>query len=112
MRIYTDHNGVAVNAISRLADGTNVEGHVYQVLAGTKTLAVEFQRGGVAANGVNGVTNEALLNIVQHRLEFLNRQFPCAENAAAIKGVVDALFQLEARTLDRLARSVEGMEVA
>ena len=33
MRIHTDHNGVAVNAISKLADGTDVQGHVYQVLA-------------------------------------------------------------------------------
>ncbi len=26
MRIHTDHNGVAVNAISKLADGTDVQG--------------------------------------------------------------------------------------
>lgn len=29
MRIHTDHNGVAVNAIYRLSDGTDVEGHRY-----------------------------------------------------------------------------------
>lgn len=112
MRIHTDHNGVAVNAISSLSDGTNVDGHLYQVLAGRKTLTVEFQLGGVAANGVNGVTNEALLAIVRHRLEYLNRLFPCAENEKAIDGVSDALFQLEARTLQRQARGVEGKEVA
>ena len=55
MRIHTDHNGVAVNAISKLADGTDVEGHQYQVLAGPMVLTVDFQRGGVATNGVNGV---------------------------------------------------------
>lgn len=45
MRIFTDQNGVAVNAISQLHDGTNVEGHVYQILAGSKNSNVEFQLG-------------------------------------------------------------------
>lgn len=58
MRIYTDHNGVAVNAISFLSDGTNVKGHHYQVLAGPKMLTVEFQLGGAADNGVNGMASK------------------------------------------------------
>ena len=50
MRIHTDDNGVAVNAISKTADGTDVEGHLYQVLAGPKTVHLEFQMGAVKEN--------------------------------------------------------------
>lgn len=109
MRIHTDHNGVAVNAIYMLADGTVVEGHVYQVLAGPKVLNVEFQLGPVKENGVTGVTNEALLAIVLHRLRFLDSKFPCAENTVAIGGLMSALEALERRTQGRIARGVEGL---
>ena len=68
MRIHTDHNGVAVNAISTLADGSDVEGHLYQVLIGPKTLSLEFQNGPVKEAGVNGLTNEALLAVLAHRI--------------------------------------------
>lgn len=112
MRIHTDHNGVAVNAISRLADGTDAEGHHYQVLAGTKTLTVDFQRGGVVDNGVNGVTNEALLAILIHRTKFLDGKFPCDENKRAIQHMEEALCNLEVRSARRITRGVEGKEVA
>ena len=45
MRIHTDHNGVAVNAISTLTDGSDVEGHLYQVLIGPKTGSSPRTRG-------------------------------------------------------------------
>ena len=112
MRIYTDHNGVAVNAISKLADGTDVEGHQYQVLAGPMMLTVNFQRGGVATNGVNGVTNKALLAILIHRTEFLDSKFICDENKWAIGWMKKALMSLEARTARRITRGVEGKEAA
>lgn len=112
MRIYTDHNGVAVNAISSLADGTDVEGHEYQILSGPKTTAISFQLGGVADNGVNGLTNEALMNVVLHRLKFLDAKFPCEENKQAIAHLSTSLAALESRTAGRMARGVEGQEVA
>lgn len=112
MRIYTDHNGVAVNAISSLADGTDVEGHEYQILSGPKTTAISFQLGGVADNGVNGLTNEALMNVVLHRLLFLDAKFPCEENKRAIAHLSTSLAALESRTAGRMARGVEGQEVA
>lgn len=111
MRIHTDHNGVAVNAISALSDGTNVEGHYYQVLAGPKNLIVEFQFGGVADNGVNGVTNEALLAILIHRMKFLDGKFGCDENKRAIQHMEEALCNLEVRSARRIARGVEGKDV-
>ncbi len=117
MRIYTDDNGVAVNAISKTADGTDVEGHLYQVLAGPKTvhlefLHLEFQMGAVKENGVNGLTNEALLAALIHRTNVLNKRFPCRENALAITNMEQALMWLEKRTNDRKARQVEGLQVA
>ncbi|MCK5617016.1 hypothetical protein KAR91_84925 [Candidatus Pacearchaeota archaeon] len=38
MRIHNDHNGVAVNSISILADGTNVEGHQYEIISGSAII--------------------------------------------------------------------------
>lgn len=112
MRIHTDHNGVAVNAISSLSDGTNVEGHEYQVLAGVKSTSISFQRGAVATNGVNGMTNEALLAILIHRTKFLDSKFGCDENKRAIGHMEEALVNLEVRTARRMVRGVEGKEVA
>jgi hypothetical protein len=112
MRIHTDHNGVAVNAISRLADGAEVEGHQYQVLAGSATSEINFQLGPVGEHGVNGLTNEALLSILIHRTGFLNHKFPCRENSIAITNMEQALMWLEKRTSDRLDRNVEGKNLA
>ena len=112
MRIHTDHNGVYVNAISRLADGTDVEGHRYDMIAGNHLTFVEFQRGGVADNGVNGTTNEALLAILIHRTKFLDAKFGCDENKRAIQHMEEALVNLEVRSARRIVRGVEGKEVA
>lgn len=112
MRIHTDDNGVAVNAISTLADGKGVAGHLYQVLAGQKSLSVEFQHGAVKENGVNGITSEALLAILIHRTEVLNKLFPCRENSIAITKMQEALMWFDKRTADRKARGVEGLEKA
>lgn len=112
MRIYTDHNGVAVNAISALADGTQVEGHRYDILAGSNTSTVLFQNGPVKEVGVNGVTNEALLAVLIHRTKFLDAKFPCDENKRAIQHLEEALVNLEVRTARRIARGVEGVNIA
>ena len=57
----------------------------------------------------NGVTQEALLAIVQDRLEgFQAGAFACEENAQALEHVKAALEALQSRTLNRLAAGVEG----
>jgi len=112
MRIHTDHNSVAVNAIKTTADGKDVDGHLYQVLAGPKTVTLEFQMGAVKENGVNGLTTEALLAALIHRTNVLNQRFPCRENSLAITNMEQALMWLEKRTKDRQARNVEGLEAA
>ena len=108
MRIHTDHNGVAVNAISTLTDGSDVEGHLYQVLIGPKALSLEFQNGPVKEAGVNGLTDEALLAVLTHRIGVLNKKFPCRENSLAITKIEEASLWLGKRTADRIARGVEG----
>ena len=73
--------------------------------------SIDFQNGGIAENGVNGITNEALLAIVIHRLKcFQSGRFPCDENANALEDIECALHHLESRTQQRKARGVEGKE--
>lgn len=112
MRIHTDNNNVRVNAISSLPDGTDVEGHDYQILVGDNQVDLNFQFGPVKENGVNGITNEALLAIIIHRLNSLNTKFPCQENSNAMGKMEEALFWLESRTRNRIKREVEGKNEA
>lgn len=80
-----------------------------------------FQNGPIKEAGVNGISNEALLAIVIDRLrgfqyqrteldEFKNvpGPFACRENAIALTHLEDAMHWLKHRTLDRIARGVEG----
>lgn len=124
MRIFTDDNGVYVNAISTDSTGKDVEGHLYTGAAGTKLFQIEFQHGAVRAAqaegvhshslapNVNGVTNEALLAILIHRTQVLNKRFPCRENSLAITKMEEAKMWFDKRTADRQARGVEGKETA
>jgi len=63
------------------------EGYGYR-----RACTIEFQRGPVAENGVNGITNEALLAVVIDRLRGFQRgPFACRENAVALTHVETAL---------------------
>lgn len=109
-RIYTDDNGVYTNAI--VAQGeSNVEGHVYYTTYGKDSQLVSFQHGPVKQVGVNGVTNESLLAILKHRLNYLNKQVHSHYNDEALYHVTKALAILEQRTADRKKRNVEGTHV-
>lgn len=57
----------------------------------------------------DGTTNEAVLDVLIDRLQFLNAKFPCRENAIALTHLETALLFLEKRTRDRVKRGVEGM---
>lgn len=84
--------------------------HVYEVSdgAGLKTV-IKFQSGPINENGINGLTHEVLLAIVQHRLEcFQDNKFACVENAVALNYVEGANNALKQRTLARMQRGVEG----
>lgn len=76
-------------------------------------LHIKFQKGPARGRDANGVTNEALLAIVQHRLEcFQAGPFPCDENAQSLNRVREALHWLHQRTADRKRRRVEGINAA
>lgn len=68
-----------------------------------------FQNGPIKENGVNGLTQEALLAVVAHRLEcFQAGPYACESNASALVHVLRALEILKDRTRERQARGVEG----
>lgn len=74
---------------------------------------IKFQRGPIAEVGVNGLTNESLLAIVIDRLAGAqDGPFKCRENALAITKIEEASLWLAKRTLDRMARGVEGQSKA
>ena len=109
-RIYTHDYGLTCNAISKTADGTDVEGHRYDFPEAKATL--NFQHGTVAEAGINGVTNETLLAALIHRTKVLNAKFPCRQNSIAITKMEEALMWFENRTAERQKRGVEGQHAA
>lgn len=70
---------------------------------------VKFQNGPILEAGVNGISGEALLAIVEDRLlGFQAGQYACRENAIALTKIQEAMMWLQKRTLDRIRRGVEG----
>lgn len=75
-------------------------------------VLIHFQEGPIQEVGVNGVTQEALLAIVEDRLRcFQEGPFSCVENKNALHHVREALFWLHHRTEARIRRGVEGTNV-
>lgn len=76
---------------------------------GAGTVAIVFQNGPIGESGVNGLTQEVLLAIVADRLRsFQSGTYACRENALALTKIEEAQLWLHKRTLDRMARGVEG----
>lgn len=72
---------------------------------------IQFQNGPLQIDGPNGVSNEALLAIVEDRLlGFQSGQYACRENAIALTKIQEAMMWLQKRTRDRVARGVEGTD--
>ena len=77
--------------------------------ADTTLVEINFQKGPILENGVNGVTNETLISIVIDRLEsFQNGKLANRYNSAALHSLHSALASLKQRTIDRIERGVEG----
>lgn len=107
--IYADGELV----IKHLATDKIPPGHMYyaDIQAGINSrplTTVNFQNGPIPECGTNGLTNEALLTILIHRTMVLNEQYPCEENANAIRYMKEALDAFNQRTINRKARGVEG----
>lgn len=70
---------------------------------------IHFQNGPIQEAGINGISNEALLAVVEDRLSgFQSGEYACRENAVALTKIQEAMMWLQKRTRDRTARGVEG----
>ena len=59
----------------------------------------------------DGTTNEEVLGMMLDRLNNLQANFPCRENAVAITYIETGLLWLNHRTANRQARGVEGKQI-
>lgn len=73
---------------------------------------IQFQHGPIQENGVNGVQNEEVLELLAMRLRALNVAFPCRENSIAITKIEEAWLWLRHRTAIRQSQGVEGKHEA
>lgn len=70
---------------------------------------IDFQNGPIKEAGVNGLTHEVLLAILIDRMEgFQAGRFANINNADALLNLRAALYFLQLRTRERIARNVEG----
>lgn len=91
----------------------NDAGHDYElhnVGEGVQNIRFIKKEGGETVH--DGTTNEAVLQVLIHRLEVLEEKMPSEHNQKAIASLKEALAQLEARTADREERGVEGTDQA
>lgn len=70
---------------------------------------IRFQNGPIRESGYNGNSHEALLAILLDRMEsFQKGPYACHDNQIALDHLQGARLWLHKRTMDRVARSVEG----
>jgi hypothetical protein len=70
---------------------------------------VNFQKGPIKENGVNGCANEDLIAMVIARLNaFQDSPYKCRENAIALTKLEESLMWLRKRTLKRVTAGTEG----
>lgn len=60
----------------------------------------------------DGTTNEEVLAMMIDRMQWLQKAFPCRENAIVITKLEESLMWLNKRTEERRARGVEGTHQA
>lgn len=115
MRKLTSHKVNGLNeALTVEVFGERGPGNAYRDYsirddeAGRGFAVLRFQEGD-PADEVNGISNEALLAIVEDRLlGFQAGDFACRENAVALTKLQESMMWLQKRTQDREARGVEG----
>jgi hypothetical protein len=107
----------AINVIAMDGPGKGGANHHYRIEPITEIhpqgainpAEIRFQNGPIAESGVNGISNEALLAVVEDRLiGFQKGEFACRENAVALTKLQESMMWLQKRTRDRMARGVEG----
>ena len=76
------------------------------------SVEIAFQRGPIKEVGVNGVTNEALLAVLIHRMTgFQSGEFACSSNQVALDHLAGAMLAFKSRTKRRIEQGVEGTNV-
>ena len=119
-RVNGLNEALAINVLDQPGQGNAC--HEYQIIRDThnngceydqvELCNIKFQNGPLIEAGVNGISGEALLAIVEDRLiGFQSGQFACRENAVALTKIQEAMMWLSKRTRDRMARGVEGTNV-
>lgn len=106
----------ALNIVVLDDPGSGNAHHLYEIgwgghdeLSDRNPTVIKFQKGPIGEVGVNGISNEALLAIVAHRLEcFQSGPYAHHWNAMALESVRGAMSYLHERTRERVERGVEG----
>ena len=76
------------------------------------SIGILFQNGTIPENGVNGITQEALLAICADRLRsFQDGPFASPDNQEALNHIEKSIECLHRRTRNRLARGIEGQHI-
>ena len=97
------------------------EGHVYVLanysggvspLDNTTAQQLSFMKKVNGAIVEEGTTNEEVLKMMIHRMNYLQGKFPCRENAIVITKLEECLMWLNYRTSKRVEQGVEGKDIA
>lgn len=116
-RELTSHKVNGLNEALRISvldePGAGGANHIYAIefeSAGKpESIDIQFQNGPINEAGVNGISQESLLAIVEDRLKsFQAGPYACEENAMALLAVYTAIAWLKYRTKGRIERGVEG----
>jgi hypothetical protein len=118
VRELTSHKVNGLNEAIRITvldePGSGGANHEYGIQIDTGNCGqnlgvIRFQKGPVAEAGYNGLSNEALLAIVEDRLKsFQAGPYACENNEWALDCVREAMHFLKERTRERVQRGVEG----
>ncbi len=94
---YVDPLGSSVQPLP-----TELGNNRYDIHAKDKGFRQEiYFQNGSPANGINGISNEALVSVVLHRLNCQNESFPSPYNVLAINLLQGVLSALHSRVKDR-----------
>lgn len=123
VRAVTDHKVNPANDVLQVlvtdAPGAGGANHRYEISGfapknsagynADEIVTLLFQNGPIAEAGVNGITHEVLLAIVADRLRsFQKGPYASRHNALALTSIEEAQNWLNRRTMERVARGVEG----
>lgn len=94
---------------ARIVYHTVEKGKTVSMIHGYHVTALSFQNGPIRDEGVNGISQEALIAVLLDRLEgFQAGKFQCHDNEVALDHLQSARLWLHKRTMERAARGVEG----